>query len=247
MADFQDPDRPSRALTIWIVLSVVAVIAVGAWAFMNRSFSEDVGQAANAVGDAATAVREAVQPLLDSVAGEETPAEAPVATAEVAPADTGRRTGARKPAAPPAEVAPLAGPLAMAPDEAGARAVSGTTPPPPPPDYRGDVFDASDAAVVPPSLVTPLANAPLPRETLKSAEPLSIEILVNPDGTVASARVTSEPTNMTETLQVVNALSIAKSWTFGPAVKDGQQVRYRMWVALDKVLMWRSAIKNERP
>ena len=250
MADYPDPDQPNKkAMAIWLLVSAIAIVAVGIWAFANRSFSSDVAGAATVVADAASAVAEVVKPLLESKPADEAPAVEATETA-TAPPNAGRRAAARADRTAGASldsVQPLAAPLSVVPTEGPVTAspVSGGAPPPPLPDFSSSIFDANDADVTPPALVTPLVNAPLPRETLKAAEPLSIEILVNADGTVASARVTSEPESVAENLQVVNALSIAKSWTFGPAMKEGRPVNYRMFVALDKVLMWRSRIKHE--
>ena len=58
---------------------------------------------------------------------------------------------------------------------------------------------------------------------------LSIELIVLPDGTVASVRLLRVPSHMRDVMW----LSAVKAFEFRPALKDGVPVRYRktVWIA----------------
>jgi hypothetical protein len=97
-----------------------------------------------------------------------------------------------------------------------------------------NTYDARNTDVVPPSLLTPLSHVPLPPEIRREAASTTVAILVlvNVEGTVDSVNATMEPRTLGESILVYNGLSIAKTWRFHPASKNGRPVRYRLRVPL---------------
>ena len=148
---------------------------------------------------------------MSSFAKQEPPAQPP-ATVPTVPASVGPPVTPVAPSPVPADPTPLTAPLASAADTR--------------------TYDATSADVAPPALLTPVANAPLRAGSRQSPGSVANEIIVNDDGSIASVKATSEPTTIAETLQVFNGLSIAKSWQFDPALRNGQPVKYRLLVPL---------------
>jgi hypothetical protein len=110
------------------------------------------------------------------------------------------------------------------------------------PALSGPVFDSSNKDVTAPMLVTPLSHVPVPSGVNPATVNSVIEIVVNGDGTVHSVKAATPPATVGETLEMINWLSITKSWRFGPAVRNGMPVRYRMFIPL-RTLMLGRAIK----
>ena len=67
----------------------------------------------------------------------------------------------------------------------------------------------------------------------------TIEIIVGGDGTVQSVKAGKPPATVGETLEMTNWLSTAKSWQFGPAVRNSQPVKYRLVVPLSALVSGR--------
>jgi hypothetical protein len=103
---------------------------------------------------------------------------------------------------------------------------------PPTPATDQPTYDATNVEVEPPKLLTPLANRPLPPESGRSPRALAIEIIVNETGSIESAKSATRPATLGEALQVINGLSQAMTWRFGPALSNGQHVKYRLVVPL---------------
>jgi hypothetical protein len=91
--------------------------------------------------------------------------------------------------------------------------------------------------VTPPSLLTPIGIAPV--RTNYVPGPATIEVIVSGDGSVQSAKAGTPPATVGETLEMMNWLSAAKSWRFGPAVRGGQSVKYRLVVPLSALVSGR--------
>ena len=94
--------------------------------------------------------------------------------------------------------------------------------------------------MVPPALLTPVANAPVKTTPRYENGTSVIEIMVNEDGFVQSVKTVRDPATMGEALDLINWLSITKSWRFGPATRNGEPVKYRLLVPLRTLLTWRS-------
>lgn len=90
-------------------------------------------------------------------------------------------------------------------------------------------YDVTNVDVTAPKLLTPIVSTSAPAEPRLAAS-AAIQIIVNEDGTVDSAKATFTPTTIGETLLINNALSAAKTWRFDPAIKDGHPVKYRLLV-----------------
>jgi hypothetical protein len=92
-----------------------------------------------------------------------------------------------------------------------------------------NVYSASDVDVSAPVGVRPQLPAVLPGDV--NRENLSkIEVLILPDGTVASVKLIGSPRSVLEGM----LLSAAKAWQFKPAMKGDQPVAYRklVWLVL---------------
>jgi len=61
-----------------------------------------------------------------------------------------------------------------------------------------------------------------------------LEVVVNEDGLVETARSVYEPNTIGEFTAVMNGLSITKAWRFYPATLDGRPVKYRLLISLTK-------------
>ncbi len=94
------------------------------------------------------------------------------------------------------------------------------------------VYSADDQDVVAPVAIYPQLPTSLP-PGVRPEEVSVIEVLVNEDGRVESARMPDAPRHMGAAVVTTNSLSAAKTWIFRPAMKDGQPVRYRkiIWLA----------------
>ena len=157
-----------------------------------------------------------------------TPTPTPIATPTPTPkpvADQPMTVTASVPSA--LQMTPVARPAPQAPSSAAASAAS------------GPVYDSSNADVAVPTLVTPLAHVPVPTGVNPSSVTSVIEIVVNGDGSVYSVKAAEPPATVGETLEMINWLSVTKSWQFGPAVRNGQPVRYRMRIPLRTLMLGR--------
>ena len=97
----------------------------------------------------------------------------------------------------------------------------------------GPTYDASDTTVTTPVLLSPLVPRPIAQPRPDAPEGF-VRILVNEDGSVESVRSTVDPKTMGELIIITNALSMAKTWRFQPATKDGKPVRYSLMIALSR-------------
>jgi hypothetical protein len=88
------------------------------------------------------------------------------------------------------------------------------------------VYGLTDRNVEPPIAVLPQQLGSLPAGARRE-DYYTIEVVVNEQGRVDSARVTETPLELGDTVVVTMSLSAVKSWLFLPATKDGKPVRYR--------------------
>lgn len=152
-------------------------------------------------------------------------------------ADAGSRSrrggpAAGVPAAPQPDFLTRTGGLASG-DGASARAGAATSSAPLEFVTVGPTYDASDVDVTTPVLLSPLVPRPI-AQPRPDAPPGFVRILVNEDGSVESARATVDPKTMGEAIIITNALSMAKTWRFQPATKNGRPVRYSLMISLSR-------------
>lgn len=96
---------------------------------------------------------------------------------------------------------------------------------------EGPVYSANDAEVVPPRLEIMQSVSPAPVEEDPGA-PITIEVVVSETGTVDSVKSTVIPDTLGKSIWMTNSLSVVKTWQFRPASKDGQPVKYRLFLPL---------------
>lgn len=89
------------------------------------------------------------------------------------------------------------------------------------------LYSAADAAVVPPALVRPRLPT-RPTTGTREQDLPQVEVLVSPAGEVESVKLLTQPASVASAMM----LSAIKTWRFGPAVHDGQPVRYRLLLRL---------------
>jgi hypothetical protein len=90
------------------------------------------------------------------------------------------------------------------------------------------VYSPNDADVSPPVAIR--SPGPATGRGSEDKNIALIQILVNENGLVESARVLRAPVTMGEALRSTMALSVVKTWHFRPARKNGQPVKYRTTV-----------------
>ena len=90
------------------------------------------------------------------------------------------------------------------------------------------IYSPNDADVSPPVAIRSPGPATGRGNEDKNAG--LIQILVNETGLVESATMLRAPATMGEALRSTMALSVVKTWTFEPARKNGQPVKYRTTV-----------------
>lgn len=165
------------------------------------------------------------------------------AAPEAAPRTTAPRTAA--PAQPPPETAAsgqgaaLPEPAAAAPNVealADTSAVDPARPPLPPQESDvpivaalrpGIIYSADDVDVQPPVWHRHAGVIP---QVPGSLHPMpAVELVVSADGSVERARLHSGVRLLTD----MSILSVAKTWRFDPALKEGGAVRYRLLVDLN--------------
>lgn len=89
------------------------------------------------------------------------------------------------------------------------------------------IYSSADLDVIPPEIRTPQLPAPLLSGV--QAEVNTIELIISEAGTVERVRLLSQPRRMADMM----LLSGAKTWSFAPASKRGQSVRYRLLLSWD--------------
>jgi hypothetical protein len=90
------------------------------------------------------------------------------------------------------------------------------------------IYSVNTPSVVPPIGIRPKLARQLPPD-FDPARLGRIELIISADGSVESAKLLGPPRTVNDGL----FLSVAKAWTFQPALKGGVPVRYRktIWVA----------------
>jgi hypothetical protein len=225
------PPPPHPAAKFGVFVVAVAAIAAGAWFYISR---RDAGDAAADPVVASASPSPSPEPSAGA-----SPTATPTASAASAERAAKPRVGRAAP--PPTTVLPVAPspavPASVEParlDPAPERDTQ-TKPAVPAADPR--IYDAATADVTPPSLLTPIGIAPV--RTNYVPGPATIEVIVSGDGSVQSAKAGTPPATVGETLEMMNWLSAAKSWRFGPAVRGGQSVKYRLVVPLSALVSGR--------
>ena len=90
------------------------------------------------------------------------------------------------------------------------------------------IYSPNDADVIPPVAIR--SPGPATGRGYQDRNAALIQILVNEAGLVESAQVLRAPATMGEALRSTMALSVVKTWSFAPARKNGQPVKYRTTV-----------------
>lgn len=231
-----------------VVLLILVVAGYGAWRYLKALPPSD-----------ATPVAATASP--DAAAAPSTLASAPSAVAKpdqskgsAQPASGSRGRGApsvsggRVAQNPPAAASAPAGPGTQ-PGASNSLPVAASTDPErvssssgPPASINSEIYSTASVGVKAPVLITPGANTPLLTTARHPAGTPGIEIIINPDGFVASVKAVTKPTSLAESLEYHNGLSVAKSWQFQPAMRDGQPVSYKIFMPL-AILRNRGAIK----
>jgi hypothetical protein len=94
------------------------------------------------------------------------------------------------------------------------------------------IYSAIDADVTPPEPIgSRSSNARSEDEGSNTAK--TVEIVVNEEGIVESARATISPRTIAESMFLTAGLHAIKSWQFRPALKDGNPVRYREMMSVE--------------
>jgi outer membrane biosynthesis protein TonB len=224
------PGQPGQANNGLVLFALAtAVIAGGIWAVMNQ----DVWRGSSAPSSSQQPAPTPTPVPEPAPTSAEPTAKEPKRVARRLKADDGTRPAEVEPAVtpPPVVPAPAAAPVQVVPKPTAGESVE-------PADARpvstapATVFDATSSDVTPPALLTPVANAPVRPGARYEPGSAAIEILVNDDGSVSSVKAASQPATIGDTLAMINWLSITKSWRFNPAVRNGQPVKYRMYVPL---------------
>jgi len=228
-----DVQRVATAALVLLLVSAGAVWGINhllgpAQAPAARPSASDAAEApsasgALATGTVASGTNEFVGPVADAAH-----------KSDRAPSVDGRR-----PTAPPT-IDRVTPPPAIAAAPAAAPANSARPAPPPagvrgaaervevtasPPDAA--IYSSRDTDVTPPVILWPQQLGRIP--TLGEDQTL-IEVVVNPDGSVAQVKARESPRTLDESMVMTMSLSAAKSWIFRPAYKDGRPVRYRQLV-----------------
>ncbi len=90
-------------------------------------------------------------------------------------------------------------------------------------------FSSGDLEVTPPRPIAQQRVGPL----FSTVDVVTIAVMIREDGTVESVKAQTRPKTISESLLLANSLSVAKSWRFYPAMKDGRAVPYRAIVSLN--------------
>ena len=100
------------------------------------------------------------------------------------------------------------------------------------PVVNARVYDATSKDVTPAVLVTPLVYSPLPTGVRRESLAGAIQVRITEAGTVDTVKYTLVPKSVGEAGFITWALSIAKTWHYEPAMKDGQPVMYQVLVPI---------------
>lgn len=252
MAYPDDSGERRSAAGPWLLLLVLGVAGYGAWRYLESLPSGEVVPAA--ATDPATPATDpaAVSTFAISTAADAAkPGQAKGSPQLVngprggrAASASGRRMAPNAPAAGPASAgstppgASSSAPGAAITDAERVTSSNG----PPTATTNAEIYDTASAGVKAPLLITPGANTPLLTGLRHPAGTPGIEIIINADGFVGSVRAVTKPASLAESLEYHNGLSVAKSWQFQPAERDGQPVRFKIFMPL-AILRSRSVIK----
>jgi TonB family protein len=88
------------------------------------------------------------------------------------------------------------------------------------------VYGAADLDVTPPESIGRQKLGGLVG-AIQPGAVVTIEFIVNETGTVESAKATTSPRTLGESLLLATGLHAVKSWQFRPARRNGQAVSYR--------------------
>jgi hypothetical protein len=85
-------------------------------------------------------------------------------------------------------------------------------------------YDSSQPGLKPPVLLTAMTPIPKTPDMIREAATtkIAIQVLVNEKGTVDLVSATQRPSTLTESILVTNGLSMAKTWLFRPAMRNGK-------------------------
>ena len=87
-------------------------------------------------------------------------------------------------------------------------------------------YNAQDADVTPPHLLSPRAITSWPAGSDPDVPVL--EVVVNEKGTVNAVKSLQRPRTIAEYLALMRTLSAAHDWRFRPAERSGHSVKYRL-------------------
>jgi hypothetical protein len=234
-----------KALKVAMMAIVcVAVAAAATWvAYTQRqrlpaADSAMMTKAADAIGDAMLAGASKVTDaaglgrLVPPDAPPSPPPASSVTAGDIALPRSARRTAVAA-AAAEAAVAEI-----TAFDLTGAGVVAASAPPPQSsPDTTSfvaelagedaPVYAEGAAGVAPPVGIRPQLARELP-STVHPEDLTPLELVIDTDGSIESARLMAPPKNVIDSMIV----SVAKAWEFEPALKDGRPVKYRktVWI-----------------
>ena len=93
--------------------------------------------------------------------------------------------------------------------------------------FVGPVFSVGDVNVDPATLVKPKLPS-RPRDMANPDDLAILEVVVNEEGTVDSARLTGSSQRLNDKMLV----AAAKAWIFDPARLNGQPVRYLLRIQI---------------
>lgn len=254
MADYDEPSARSSAVGPIVLLLVVGAAGYGGWRYLQSLPTTEVAPAAVAApAEAAPATSTFASGPASGTKPDQSKGSAQAANGAPAGGATpapGGPAGRRASTSAPAPVGPTAPGVSNTVSAAPSPAPAGSSAEPdratpsggPPAAPDSTIYDAANAGVKAPILITPGANTPLLTGVRHPAGTPGIEIVINADGFVGSVKAVTNPKSLAESLEYHNGLSVAKSWQFQPAERDGQPVRFRIFMPLS-ILRTRSAIK----
>jgi hypothetical protein len=89
-------------------------------------------------------------------------------------------------------------------------------------------YDAQDAEVTPPELLSPRRIRSWPAGSDRDVALL--EVVVNEKGTVDGVKSRLSPRTVAESISLITTLSVVHTWRFRPAERNGHSVRYRLLI-----------------
>jgi hypothetical protein len=228
-----------RSVLAIVGAALFAVVATASFRFNGgASGSADLSAMAVKASDAlGTKVVQGISAVTDRVglgrlAPADLPSPAPSVPVAVAPTAMPSRPVVAKRAetASSLRIFDLANPPVQAPpppEVDGANELPVAVPEPPPAADTTIVYSSKDVDVSAPIGIRPQLPRVLP-ENVATGQLSQIELLILPDGTVASAKLVGGRGGVLDGM----LLSAAKTWTFKPAEKNGRPVTYRKTVWL---------------